>query len=82
MGDSDRVNRSDEAAYDFIRRTGRWPGRDQEFRSELPMRDRPVQHSKPMTNARPENAPNYATVDERGVETPVNVGETAHPPAE
>lgn len=76
MGDIDRINHSDEAAYDFIRRTGRWPSRTDE-----PRRDRPAEHSKPTTNARPENAPNYATVDERGVETPVDVGKSANPPA-
>ncbi|HEY9855092.1 MAG TPA: hypothetical protein V6D05_05090 [Stenomitos sp.] len=82
MGDSDRYNRSDEAAYDYIRRTGRWPSREAEFQSELPVREKPVQHSKPMTNARPENAPNYATVDERGVETPIEQGRSAPPPAD
>lgn len=78
----DRYNRSDEAAYDYIRRTGRWPSREAEFQSELPLRERPVKHSKPMTNARPADAPNYATVDERGVETPTDLGKTAHPPAD
>lgn len=77
MGDSDRFNRSDEAAYDYIRRTGRWPSRPDDL-----LGDRPVVHSKPMTSARPPDAPNYATIDERGVETPVDVGKSANPPAE
>lgn len=82
MGDSDQVNRSDEAAFDHIRRTGRWPRRRDEFFSEEPTSSKPIQHSKPMTNARPADAPNYATVDERGVETPVDVGRTAPPPTD
>lgn len=80
MGEGNRYNRADEAAYDYIRRTGRWPTRDDQHPTEA--RERPVEHSKPTLNARPADAPNYATVDERGVETPVDVGTSAHPPAE
>lgn len=78
----ERDTHSEEAAYEYLRRTGRWPSHDETFTSELPQRDRPIVHSKPTTNARPPDAPNYATVDERGVETPVDIGKTAHPPAE